>query len=135
MNQEVWVLQLCSLSFPSPKIILAFQGHRVVYVELWSLFYPKKAVGSLDTVQGRIIKMITGCNRLFSSVWAVWWMLSSGKRSAQRQLWSSCKVMNKHKKWKQWLTLFFWAPKSLQMVIAAMKLKDAYSLEGKLWPT
>ena len=33
---------------------------------------------------------------------------------------------------KQWLTLFFWAPKSLRMVIAAMKLKDAYSLEGKL---
>ena len=29
----------------------------------------------------------------------------------------------------------FWAPKSLQMVIAAMKLKDAYSLEGKLLPT
>ena len=28
--------------------------------------------------------------------------------------------------------LFFWAPKSLQMVIAAMKLKDAYSLEEKL---
>ena len=33
---------------------------------------------------------------------------------------------------KQWLTLFFGAPKSLQMVTAAMKLKDAYSLEGKL---
>ena len=33
---------------------------------------------------------------------------------------------------KQWLTLFFWAPKSLRMVIAAMKLKDACSLEGKL---
>ena len=29
--------------------------------------------------------------------------------------------------WKQWLALFFWAPKSLQMVIAAMKLKDACS--------
>ena len=29
----------------------------------------------------------------------------------------------------------FWAPKSLQMVIAAMKFKDTYSLEGKLWPT
>ena len=28
-----------------------------------------------------------------------------------------------------------WAPKSLQMVTAAMKLKDAYSLEGKLSPT
>ena len=36
------------------------------------------------------------------------------------------------KQWKQWLPLFFWAPKSLQMVTAAMKLKDAYSLEGKL---
>ena len=30
---------------------------------------------------------------------------------------------------------FFWAPKSLQMVIAAIKSKDAYSLEGKLCPT
>ena len=29
---------------------------------------------------------------------------------------------------------FFGAPESLQMVIAAMKLKDSYSLEGKLWP-
>ena len=35
-------------------------------------------------------------------------------------------------KWKQCQTLFFWAPKSLQMVTAAMKLKDAYSLEEKL---
>ena len=38
-------------------------------------------------------------------------------------------------KWKQWQTLFCGAPKSLQMVTAPMKLKDAYSLEGKLWPT
>ena len=33
------------------------------------------------------------------------------------------------------LDFIFWAPKSLQMVTAAMKLKDAYSLEGRLWPT
>ena len=31
------------------------------------------------------------------------------------------------KQWKRWLTLCFWAPKSLQMVTVAMKLKDAYS--------
>ena len=31
--------------------------------------------------------------------------------------------------------IFGGAPKSLQMVIAAMELKDAYSLEGKLWLT
>ena len=37
--------------------------------------------------------------------------------------------------WKQWLSLFFWAPKSLQMVTAAMKLKEAYSLEVELWLT
>ena len=35
-------------------------------------------------------------------------------------------------RWKQCQTLFWGAPKSLQMVIAAMKLKDAYSLEEKL---
>ena len=35
------------------------------------------------------------------------------------------------KQWKQWLNLLFWAPKSLQMVIVPMKLKDAYSLEKK----
>ena len=39
------------------------------------------------------------------------------------------------KQWKQCQTFFFWAPKSLQMVTAAMKLKDAYSLEEKLWQT
>ena len=39
------------------------------------------------------------------------------------------------KQWKQWQTFFSWAPNSLQMVIAAMKLKDACSLEEKLWPT
>ena len=33
------------------------------------------------------------------------------------------------KQWKQWLSLFFWAPESLQMVTAAMKLKDASSLD------
>ena len=36
------------------------------------------------------------------------------------------------KQWKQCQTLFWGAPKSLQMVIAAMKLKDTYSLEEKL---
>ena len=35
------------------------------------------------------------------------------------------------KQWKQCQILFFWAPKSLQMVTAAMKLKDACSLEEK----
>ena len=36
------------------------------------------------------------------------------------------------KQWKQCQILFFWAPKSLQIVTTAMKLKDAYSLEGQL---
>ena len=39
------------------------------------------------------------------------------------------------KQWKQWDALFSWSPKSLQMVTAAMKLKDTWSLEEKLWPT
>ena len=38
-------------------------------------------------------------------------------------------------KWKQWQISFFGAPNSLQIVIAAMKLKHTCSLEEKLWPT
>ena len=38
-------------------------------------------------------------------------------------------------KGKQWQIFFSWTPKSLQTVTAAMKLKDTYSLDGKLWPT
>ena len=37
------------------------------------------------------------------------------------------------KKWKQWHIFFPWAPKSLETVAGATKLKDTYSLEGKLW--
>ena len=39
------------------------------------------------------------------------------------------------RQWKQYQTSYFLAPKSLQMVIAAMKLRDTFSLEGKLSPT
>ena len=39
------------------------------------------------------------------------------------------------KQWKRWQTLFSWAPRSPQMVTAATKLKDASSLEEKLWST
>ena len=37
--------------------------------------------------------------------------------------------------WKQWQILSSWAPKSLRMVSAAMKLKDACSFKEKLWET
>ena len=37
--------------------------------------------------------------------------------------------------WKQWKILFSWAPKSLQMVTAGMKLKDVCSLKAELWQT
>ena len=45
---------------------------------------------------------------------------------------ASSSITSWQKMGKQWLTLFWGAPKSLQMVTAAMKLKDTYSLEGKL---
>ena len=44
-----------------------------------------------------------------------------------------CQIDGRQK--KQCQTLFSWAPKSLQMVISAMKLNDTCSLEEKLWPT
>ena len=39
------------------------------------------------------------------------------------------------KQWKEWQNLFWGAPKSLQMMTVAMKLKEACCLEEKLWPT
>ena len=47
-------------------------------------------------------------------------------------IWSHHFMGNRWGQWKQWQTLFWGAPKSLQIVTATMKLKDAYSLEGKL---
>ena len=44
-------------------------------------------------------------------------------------------ITSRQMMWTQWLTLLFGAPKSLQMVTSAMQLKDAWSLEEKLWPT
>ena len=44
----------------------------------------------------------------------------------------SSPITSRQMMWTQWLTLLFGAPKSLPMVTTAMKLKDTYSLEGKL---
>ena len=43
--------------------------------------------------------------------------------------------IDEDKKWKQWQTLFSWAPKLLWTVTVAMKLKDTCSLDEKLWQT
>ena len=55
-----------------------------------------------------------------------------GQHSENLDNWSHHFMGNRWEQCKQWQTLFWGAPKSLQMVIAAMKLKDAYSLEEKL---
>ena len=64
----------------------------------------------------------------------VLWTLSG--HLVWRQIFSHKCQFRKNKmfriKWKQWQTLFSWAPKSLRMVIAAMKFKDTCSLEEKL---
>ena len=57
----------------------------------------------------------------------------SGSSQSRDQTCVSCvSYIGSYILYHQCLTLFFWAPKSLQMGIVAMKLKDAYSLEGRL---
>ena len=52
------------------------------------------------------------------------------------KIWSHHFMANRWQNSGNSVRLYFWgAPKSLQMVTAAMKLKDAYSLKEKLWPT
>ena len=61
------------------------------------------------------------------------WLKTGLKLNIQKTKIQSLNYMGKQ--WKQWQTLFLWAPKSQKMVTAAMKLKDTCSLEEKLWPT
>ena len=70
-----------------------------------------------DTVFSSILYKLKGIPKWLSGIQSHHFMENRWGNSGKRQ------------------TLFFWAPKSLQMVTAAMKLKEAYSLEGKLWPT
>ena len=63
------------------------------------------------------------------------WVKAQPSENKDHGIWSHHFMGNRWEQWKQWQTLFLGAPKSLHIVIAAMKLKDFYSLEGKLWPT
>ena len=61
------------------------------------------------------------------------WLKAQHSENEVHGIWSHHFMANRGvKQWKQWLTLFWGAPKSLQAVTAAMKLKDAYSMEEKL---
>ena len=63
------------------------------------------------------------------------WLKSQRSKNEDHGIWSHHFMANRWKQWKQWQILLSWASKSLQMVTVAMKLKDACSLEEKLWPT
>ena len=64
------------------------------------------------------------------------WLKAQHSVSEDHGIWSHHFMGNRWGNSGNSVRLSFWgAPKSLQMVIAAMKLKDAYSLEGTLWPT
>ena len=60
------------------------------------------------------------------------WLKSQHSENEDHGIWSHHFMGNSGKTVETVLDFIFWAPKSLQMVTAAMKLKDAYSLEGKL---
>ena len=60
------------------------------------------------------------------------WLKTQHSKNEDHGIWSHHFMTNRGKQWKQRVTLFSWALKSLQMVTAAMKLKDACTLEVKL---
>ena len=63
------------------------------------------------------------------------WLKTQHSKNYDHGIQSHHFMANRGKNWKQWLILVSWAPKSLQTMTAAMKLKDACSLEEKLWQT
>ena len=61
------------------------------------------------------------------------WLKDQHSENEDYGIWSHHFMRNRWGKSRNSVRLYFWgAPKSLQMVIAAMQFKDAYSLEGKL---
>ena len=60
------------------------------------------------------------------------WLKAQHSENEDHGIWSHLFMGNRWGNSGNSERLFFWAPKSLQMVTAAMKLKDTYSLEGKL---
>ena len=60
------------------------------------------------------------------------WLKAQHSENEDHGMWSHHFMGNRWGNSGKCQTLFFWTPKSLQMVTAAMKLKDAYSLEEKL---
>ena len=63
------------------------------------------------------------------------WLKVQHSENKDHGTWSHHFMANRWGKSEKKRDFIFWAPKSLQIVNAAMKLKDAYSLEEKLWPT
>ena len=64
------------------------------------------------------------------------WLKTQHSKTKDHGIWSHHFMVNRWgKSGKQWETLFYWASKSLQMMTAAMKLKDVCCLEEKVWQT
>ena len=64
------------------------------------------------------------------------WLKAQHSENEDHGIWSHHFMGNRWGNSGNSVRLYFWgAPRSLQMMIAAMRLKDTYSLEGKLWPT
>ena len=75
---------------------------------------------------------------MYGVSWCAIWWLRVGREEIYDYLEASGPITSWEIDGETWETVWnfiFLAPKSLQLVIAAMKLKDSYSLEGKLWPT
>ena len=101
-------------------------------------------------LQGEI--SITSYIQMITPLWqkaqsnkrASWWKWEESEKAALQLNIQKTKIMASSpslhgkemgKQWKQWQTLFPLVPKSLQMVMRVMELKDTCSLEEKLWPT
>ena len=99
---------------------------------------PRRNINNLRYSDDTILRAESKEEPLDESEKGEWksWLKTQYSKNEDHGIWSHHFMANRWgKKWKEWQTLFSWAPKSLQMVTAAIELKDVYSLEEKLWPT
>ena len=132
ISSSVIPFSSCPQSFPAsgffPMSQLSTSGGQSTGVSALAPFLPKNTQDWSPLVwTGWISLQSKGISRVFSNITVQKHQFFGAQLSLQS---------NSHiHTWPQWLTLFFWAPKSLQMATAAIKLTDACSSKDKLWPT
>ena len=135
----VWqFLKILNINLPWPATLLLVIYLWEVKVDVHKNFIHRVSISAIDdtTLMAESEEELKSLLMKVKEESGKSWLNTQHSENEDHGIWSHHFMANRWgKQWKQCQTLFWGSAKSLQIVTEAMKLKDAYSLEGKLWPT